>query len=206
MYSPLSDVVTCPRCGPAYGLVLLADRAENRRVLEGWLGCSNCREKYRVSGGFCELVYGAESEAAPDVGAGFEPARLAALMGVSEGPALLLIAGAAAGHAQALADMIAGVEVVAVDGALRRDAERPGVSRFAGGSVLPFRNASMQAVALGDARAAELMEEAARVVAARGRVVVARGAESDAVERLTRAGLRVIAQDAHATVAERALF
>jgi hypothetical protein len=206
MYSPLSDVVTCPRCGPAYGLVLLAERAENRRVLEGWFGCSNCREKYRVNGGFCDLTFGAATpmEAAPL--SAFDLDQLAALMGVMEGPALLLVVGPGVAHAAGLADMIEGVEVVAVGASLRNEGERAGVSRFAQGAVLPFRSASMQGVALTDAAAAELMEEAARVVAARGRVVVARGSDSDALERLTRAGLRVIAQDARATVAERALF
>jgi hypothetical protein len=206
MYSPLSDVVTCPRCGPAYGLVLLADRVEDRRVLEGWFGCSNCREKYRVSGGFCDLAFGPEAGGEAVDASRFNAQQLAAFMGVAEGPALLLVAGAGAEHAGRMADMIEGAEVLAVWSALRDHGERPGVSRFAAGGVLPFRNASVQAVALTDATAAELMEEAARVVAARGRVVVARGSDSDARERLQRAGLRVVAQDERATVAERALF
>ena len=206
MYSPLSDVVTCPRCGPAYGLVLLADRAENRRVLEGWFGCMNCREKYRVTGGFCDLAFGPAPAGEAVEASLFNAEQLAAFMGVAEGPALLLVAGAGAEHAGRLADTIEGVEVLAFSSSLREETERPGVSRFAAGGVLPFRNASVQAVALTDATTAELMEEAARVVAARGRVVVARGSNSDAGERLQRAGLRMVAQDERATVAERALF
>src|SRR5688572_8681001 len=145
MYSPLSDVVTCPRCGPGYGLVLLAERSENRRVLEGWFGCSNCREKYVVSGGFCELTYGGVVPAAAGL-PGLETERLAAMLGVTEGPALLLLAGAGAQNAGQLADLVEGVEVVAVSTSLRDTAERAGVSRFAQGSVLPFRNASMQGI------------------------------------------------------------
>ena len=49
MHILLTDVVTCPRCGPEFGLILLADRFEERRVMQGRLGCPNCREEYEPS-------------------------------------------------------------------------------------------------------------------------------------------------------------
>ena len=55
MHIVLTDVLTCPRCGPSFPLILLANRVENRRVLDGVLGCANCREKYPVQDGLGKL-------------------------------------------------------------------------------------------------------------------------------------------------------
>ena len=38
MHILLTDLLFCPRCGPQHGLILLANRLEERRVLDGWLG------------------------------------------------------------------------------------------------------------------------------------------------------------------------
>ena len=43
MHILLTDTLTCPRCGPDFGLILLAERIEGRRVMDGHLGCANCR-------------------------------------------------------------------------------------------------------------------------------------------------------------------
>lgn len=51
----LSDLLTCPRCGPGYGLVLLPYEASDRRVRTGVLGCANCRERYPVEEGVADL-------------------------------------------------------------------------------------------------------------------------------------------------------
>ena len=55
MHILVTDRLACSRCGPAFGLVLLADRLENRRVLSGHLGCANCRERYPIIEGFGDL-------------------------------------------------------------------------------------------------------------------------------------------------------
>jgi uncharacterized protein YbaR (Trm112 family) len=51
----LTDRLACPRCGPGFGLILLADRLEQRRVHQGTLGCPNCRDSFTVRGGFADL-------------------------------------------------------------------------------------------------------------------------------------------------------
>lgn len=51
MHLLLTDILSCPRCGPEFGLILLADRIEARRVLAGILGCANCRSKYPIREG-----------------------------------------------------------------------------------------------------------------------------------------------------------
>lgn len=55
MHLLLTDRLTCPRCGPTFGLILLADRMVERRVLQGTLGCPNCRDSFTVRDGFADL-------------------------------------------------------------------------------------------------------------------------------------------------------
>jgi len=204
MHVALTDVLTCPRCGPEFGLLLVAEQTEQRRVLEGWLACANCRERYRVAGGFSDLSFGARASDEPHAAAQPEDAlRLAALLGVTEGPALVSVVGNGVTAVAALVEMIPGIEVIAVSWHLRDQPEAPGISRIAAGTRLPFRNASLRGVALTDEPATDLIEEAARVVAPRARVVVLSG-DPGVSERLAASGLRVIAKDARATVGERA--
>ena len=56
----LSDLLTCPRCGPMYGLVLLPYDVSDRRVRSGVLGCANCRERYPVEDGIADLRMGSD--------------------------------------------------------------------------------------------------------------------------------------------------
>ena len=55
MHILLTDALTCPRCGPEFGLIVLADRTHERRVQSGSLGCANCREKYPVRHAVADL-------------------------------------------------------------------------------------------------------------------------------------------------------
>lgn len=204
MHVHLTDVLSCPRCGPEFGLVLLADRVEERRVLEGWLGCPNCRERYRVSGGLAELSYGPAVAAA---GAADEAAamRLAALLGVTEGPGMVLTVGSGAGQAERIAGLVPGIEVIAAAGSGHAATEVAGVSRISVGARLPFRDRCMNGVALTDAASPELVDEAVRVAAPRARVVVHSGSDSIA-ERLEKSGLRIMARDGDTMVAQRGVI
>jgi hypothetical protein len=207
LFAPLSDIVTCPRCGPAFGLIMLADRVEDRRAYEAWLGCANCRERYRIQVGYVDLRFGAGSNGAAAIEpATDEAARLAAFLGITEGPALVLLVGAGAVNASALADMVEGLEVVASWSPLAAQEERVGVSRFASaGDSLPYRSGTMSGVALTDEHSLGLIEEAARVVMPRSRVVIASGSP-ELTQRLERAGLNVLAKNERATVAQRTSF
>ena len=55
MYILLTDALTCPRCGPDFGLLVLADRMAERRVIEGALGCANCRSSYPIRNAAADL-------------------------------------------------------------------------------------------------------------------------------------------------------
>ncbi|NIP81166.1 MAG: hypothetical protein GWM90_18890, partial [Gemmatimonadetes bacterium] len=136
----LSDLVTCPRCGPTYGLVLLPHDVAERRVSEGVLGCANCRERYPIAGGVADLRPGGgeagQASVEPGVGDRESAIRLAALMGLSEVRGVVVVAGPAAIQARELAALLDGVEVVAIDGG---DGGSAGVSPVRAQGVIPFR-------------------------------------------------------------------
>lgn len=210
MHILLTDILTCPRCGPGFGLILLADRTEDRRVLEGVLGCSNCREKYPIRDGAVDFGDAPEVSATPDharaehtgltngvVGA----ERLAALLGVTEGPAFVVLAGPATAQAGALAAMIAELEVLTIGAAA--DGDVAGVNRIhANGPVLPIASARVAGVALTGSAAETLLDDGARIVAPLGRLVL-EPVPSDAATRLARHGMRIVAQEDHTAVAVR---
>ncbi|NJD19927.1 MAG: Trm112 family protein [Gemmatimonadetes bacterium] len=208
MHVLLTDRLSCPRCGPDFGLILLADRVEERRVLAGTLGCANCRDGFPVRDGFGDLRAPPRGELPP--GRAGEPGptdpaeaeRLWALLGVAEGPGTLLLAGAAARHAAAVGERIPGVEVVALDADMARWPEAPRVSRMVARPGIPFFSRSLRGVAVDGARGARWLEDAARVAAPLARVVVTDAAE-DAGTILARSGLRVLAAEGGTLVAAR---
>ena len=195
MHLLLTDRLTCPRCGPGFGLILLADRLVERRVLGGALGCPNCRDRFPIEDGFADLR-------PPPRGPLGDPAvprqpmraateRLAALLGVTEGPGNIGLVGALAAHANALSDLVPGIEVVAIDPSARASAERDGVSRLVAGPELPFHPWTFRALASsGDAIAVDAILGSV----ARGGRVVLEHPLGDAADRLERAGARVMVQ------------
>lgn len=208
MHLLLTDRLSCPRCGPEFGLILLADLMEDRRVVEGTLGCPNCRDGFPVRGGFGDLRAPPRGGLAP--GRAGEPGpvdplatdRLAALLGVAQGPGTLLLVGAAARHAAVLAECVQGVEVMALDADMARWPEAPHVSRLAARPGIPVFSRTLRGVAVDGALGMSWLAEAARVVARLSRVVVT-DAPGDASAVLAGAGLQVLADEAGTVVAAR---
>lgn len=214
MHLLVTDRLSCPRCGPAFGLILLAHDLRDRRVLEGALGCANCRERYPVEGGFGDLrpppraalPVGEEpavTAEAPDAGDAAEDTfRLAALLGVREGPGLLLLTGGWVSLAGRLAAMIDEIEVVALDPALHDAPEAMGVSRLTAGPALPFFHGSLRGVALEGTQLVVWEEEAVRVLGPGARLVV-RDPPDDLPQRLEARGLQPLLQTRRYVVAQR---
>lgn len=203
MHILVTDILTCPRCGPRFGLILLADRIEERRVLEGRLGCANCRETYPVRDGVGDFGIGTAPAPAADASAVPSPeaaTRLAALMGLTQSSTYALLAGPVAVHAPALADLLEGLEVLAV--APLPGPERPGVSRLLASTKLPLASSRMGGVALAGTAADKLLEEGARVLSPIGRLVL-QPPSDDADDRLAAIGMRIVAQDENTLVAAR---
>lgn len=219
MHLFLTDRLSCPRCGPGFGLILLAREVRERRVLQGDLGCPNCRETYPVEDGFGDLrsppreplsevgSRGGASEMAEGgegAGAGSREAalRMAALLGVTEGPGTLLVKGPAANLAGGLAGVVEGVEVVAVDPSVRFSAEEEGVSRMVARPGLPFFSGSLRGVLLSGGIEDHDIREAVRVLVPRGRVAVL-GALPEARARLEEEGTRILLHEEGVLVGER---
>ncbi len=214
MHFLLTDRLTCPRCGPAFGLILLAQKMEDRIVYEGRLGCANCRDAYPIESGFGDLRapprgalppgLAGSPERAP-IGAPLvesEGARLLALLGVVGGPGTVALVGESARAAAQVAAALQEMLVVAVDPDLRDWPETPGVSRLASAPGLPFFDGRLRGVVVDGRLGPGWVAEAARVVTPRGRVVVVR-ASAEVSGWLEAAGLRVLASDPESVVAAR---
>lgn len=221
----LTDLLTCPRCGPTYGLVLLPNEVRDRRVESGVLGCANCRERYPVVGGVVELRSGdaggvgergdpgaAQVEEAVWPGRADREAavRLAALLGLSDAGGTVVLGGPAAAQAGLLAGLVSDLTVVVlsaadagppVDGGVDRGGDGGAVTHLHVGAVLPLRGRSMRGVALTGVWSV-LLEEGARLLAPAGRLLVA-PAPGDAAGRLEPAGLRMMLEEAGTVVAAR---
>jgi uncharacterized protein YbaR (Trm112 family) len=209
MHLFLTDRIACPRCGPDFGLILMAHEVRERRVLDGELGCPNCREKYPIRGGFGDLRFQprpplSPPDSQPDMGAEDpeETLRMGALLGVTEGPGTLLIMGPAARHARGLARLIGGVEVVAMAESLMEEEESEGVSRLIGGPRLPFFSSSFSGVLLSGEMTDTDLEEAARVAAPLARIVILE-ASPEASGRVEALGLEVLLQEKGVLVAQQ---
>jgi uncharacterized protein YbaR (Trm112 family) len=195
----LTDALSCPQCGPAFGLILLADDMRERRVYEGRLGCPNCRQNYSIQTGVADLApikQTATLSASPD------PELLTALLGVAEGPARLLLLDGTADLAAAIADGLSDVEVVVTSRVALPAAERAGVSRVLVSATLPFADRSMAGVALAANAGETGIQEAARVCALRGHLVAWQPTAATRAA-LESAGLVVLAENTAAVVAQR---
>ena len=181
MHILLTDALACPRCGPDFGLVLLADRIEDRQVLQGSLGCPNCRETYRITGGAADLRTAAATSAGPgqDAEAQAPPAdpqeaavRVAALLGLADATGTVLLAGPGAVLAPHVSALVPGAWVVAYTPAPAPNPASPGVDPVAGGPRLPFRDGALRGVALTGGADEALLAEALRALAPGARLVV----------------------------------
>jgi uncharacterized protein YbaR (Trm112 family) len=208
MHLLLTDRLTCPRCGPSFGLILLAHRLDARVVHEGVLGCPNCRDSFPITGGFGDLRAPPRAELGPgfagawDASVGDDGARLLALLGIVGGPGTVSLVGEPARAAAEVARALPEMHVVAIDPDLRHWPEQERVSRLVAAPGLPFFASSLRGVVLDGRLGVGWLAEAARVVAPRARVVVVHPSEG-ARARLETEGFQVIAADAETIVAAR---
>lgn len=211
MHLLLTDRLTCPRCGPTFGLILRADRLIERRVHDGILGCPNCRDSYPIDSGFADLRAPPRAALAP----GFagpersdgpvsddESSRMIALLGITGGSGTVVLVGSPARYAAALAEAMEEVQVVAIDADTREWTERAEISRIVSGPGLCFFSRSLRGVVLDGRLSTEMVVEAARVTARLARLLVVR-APAGTEALLREAGLSVLAAEAGTVVATR---
>ncbi len=184
----LTDHLVCPRCGPPFGLILLAHDVRDRRVHEGEFGCPNCRDRFPVEGGFGDLrppprgagPGGARDGDDGDAGApagdlGGDAAtralKLAAALGVARGPGLMVVPDSCRDEAAPLAKVVAGIEVVVV-GWGGRGLVAEGVSAFVTGPLLPLRDGVVRGMVAEGGAGEGWWGECVRTVMPGGRIVI----------------------------------
>lgn len=206
MFLELTDLLTCPRCGPQHGLVLLVEEVRDRRVLRGWLGCPNCRSDFRVDGGVADLRLDRESAdpVREPVGEEELALKIVALSGLGQERGYLLLGDRLGPAAPSVAELAPELEIIAVGKgsppAEARDAER--VSWIISESQYPLVEYRLQGVAIAPGSDKEQTAAAARRVGAGGRLVVF-DAGSEDVQEVERTGLTVLASEGGTVVAER---
>ena len=127
---------------------------------------------------------------------------MGALLGVTEGPGTLLIKGPAARFAAGLTSLIGGVEVVGLDSNLRGEQESEGVSRMVSYPGIPFYSGTFRGILLSGEVGDRDLDEAGRVVAPTGRVVVL-DAPPGMGPRVEALGLKILLQEEGVLVAQK---
>jgi uncharacterized protein YbaR (Trm112 family) len=204
VYFELTDLLTCPRCGPGFGLVLLVHEAAERRVKHGWLGCPNCRHDFPVENGVADLRREPGTPRAPRPA--FEDEELAlkivALSGLADQRDYLLLDERLAHAALAVVEMAPELEVIVVRTTPDDSAEQHGISRVLSDARFPLVEYRLRGVAIAPGANRELVAAAARRLSTGGRLVLFDAADVD-LDEVERAGLTVVAAEGSTAVAER---
>lgn len=208
MHFLLTDRLTCPRCGPAFGLILLANEVTNRRVRSGVLGCPNCRDSFEIDEGFADLrapprgalPAGRAAEAASPASAEVE--RVVALLGIHRGPGTVVTLGGTARYAAPISEAVEDLMVVAVDADTRDWRAHPGVTRMVASPGLPFFDRTLRGAVVDGSLGPAVLFEACRCTAGMSRVVVF-DADETARRVIEEAGLKLLAEEDETVVAAR---
>lgn len=196
MHILLTDVLTCPRCGPQFGLIVLSDRLEERAVLEGRLGCANCRESFPVRAGVVDLRHPSSDVIEPlpsSVDSAERAFRTAALVGVTAAGSSVLVIEREGEITAAMAELLNEVHVLGLS-IEPPPGERPSrgvLSRFRAGQRLPLRSRSVKGVAALGVKVEPMLDDIHRILAPDGRLVVD-PAPPGLPEQLAEAGFSVL--------------
>lgn len=205
MFLELTDLLTCPRCGPQHGLVLLVEEVRERRVLRGWLGCPRCRTDFRVDRGIADLRLDTDRVVADprpldEAELGL---KIVALSAVAQEGGYLLLGERLTPAAPVVSELAPELEVIAVSGKTWEggdDVER--VSRIVSDTHFPLVEYRLRGVAIAPGGNGELVAAAARRVAVGGRLVLFDASRED-LEEVGRCGLSLLAAEGGTAVAER---
>ena len=111
MHIELTDHLRCPRDHAEAFLVLLPDRMEQRRVLAGHLGCPACGWSTAWTDGVPDFGGGWRGQGEPP----FDAPAAHAMLGLDGPGGWVALAGNAGALAGALAALLPGVSIIAID-------------------------------------------------------------------------------------------
>src|SRR5256885_8737265 len=118
MLLELVDSLRCVRSHEDSWLVARADELLDRHIVQGVLGCPVCETRYAVKDGVADFTMGASRSMSEstDPEANAELAmRAAALLGLTDPKGLVVLAGAWSACADALLDMVDGIQLLAFE-------------------------------------------------------------------------------------------
>ncbi|HEX9165264.1 MAG TPA: hypothetical protein VF862_05105 [Gemmatimonadales bacterium] len=169
MFIELTDHLRCPGDHDEAYLVLLPDEMDGRAVRRGVLGCPVCGWATTVQEGVVDFGGGGTDEPGSALTAG----AILAFLGLSGPGGYVALAGAAGSEASALAQLMPGVRIIAVNPPSTAVADQPASVLRAG--RWPIKEASVRGVALAGSAAAEAawVTAAARSVLPGLRIAVA---------------------------------
>lgn len=198
MFLELVDTLRCLEPHAETWLVATVDRREGRSIVDGRLGCPECRAEYPVRGGVADFTRGAAiahpaARVPPDEASVM---RAAALLDLRSEGGVILLGGRWAGLAPALASTF-GVRALVVNAAGTHRIDDAVSALLVAGSF-PLAVGSLRGVMLdADTSAPPMVASARDALRAGGRLVVpVRVAIPD--------GASELARDAESWVAERA--
>lgn len=203
MHLVATDVLACPRCGGDHGLLVLADQLQGRQVLEGRLGCPNCRETFSIREGAANLRVDAAAEdpnidlAPDDEERAF---RVAALLGLGEQGGAVAVLGASPALLERIRSLLP--RALVLGGSLSGAAPGGATDWLLLDARPAFRPSRLRGLAVLEKAPTALLEHAAGVLAPGARIVLDPAA-AGAAERLRAAGLEVLLEQAGVAVASR---
>ena len=188
MFVELIDQLRCPAAHEETWLVLFADESRDRHILRGTLGCPVCGRRYPIVNGTVwfrpperDAPPGHDGSASTTAGAGAPagaadaertdwPTRLAAFLGLGDVRGVAALYGSWAAHAEALGDLVDGVELLAV---APGEATHPMLSTLepSSSAAIPLATGALQAAALPAGASDADAAEAARLLRAGGRLL-----------------------------------
>lgn len=174
MFIELTEALRCPRTHDEAYLVCIPLEMDGRRVTRGGLGCPVCRAEYPIVEGVVWFAAPGSARLLPSASEpDYDAEALSDFLGVMGRGGYVAVVGGAARHAVALAGLLDGVHVVAVNAP--PDAARgPAVSELVSPAMLPLKSRYLRAVVVGaDHAAPPWPEEAARVLLPGMRAVIA---------------------------------
>ncbi len=187
-------LLRCPASHESSPLVTVAIRREGDRLIEATLGCSVCGAEYALRDGVAFLTSDAGAELSVAQDAAVDPMRIAALLGLGDPGARVMLCGTLGAAAETI-ETVTGALCVVINAPSAGDTCEWGDQLVIGTSrTIPLANASLHGVAVDSAHVA-LLADAARVVRQGGRVVAPARAPVPA-------GCRELARDAREWVAE----
>ena len=177
-------------------------------MLQGDLGCANCRQRYPVVDGFADLRPAGHPPESPETEAlsverlpGDEAVRIAALVGATQGPGQVLLAGDLGRFAAALTQIVPGMDWIVSHPGVSDWEEAEGVDRVRVYGALPFYDRVLRAVVFAEPGSISL-EEMGRVVQPGGRIVWL-DAQPDGRTRLEDLGFEIVFEDGQVLVGAR---